>query len=70
MLTIIFVFIIQSYQKWISPLKPKVCRFHPSCSEYAKQVLIQKGFWGGAFYSFKRLGKCHPFHPGGYDPIP
>jgi len=69
LLTDVFVSLIEFYQRKISPLKPKACRFYPTCSDYAKQALAKKGFWKGTFYTFRRLAKCHPFHSGGYDPL-
>ncbi|WP_187694907.1 membrane protein insertion efficiency factor YidD [Fervidicola ferrireducens] len=57
------------YQKVISPLKPKSCRFYPSCSEYAKLSIEKYGVLVGGIKAFKRIIKCHPFHPGGYDPV-
>lgn len=62
--------IIEFYQKWISPLKPPVCRFIPTCSEYAVIALKKYGVFKGVFLTIKRLLKCHPFHKGGYDPVP
>jgi putative membrane protein insertion efficiency factor len=58
------------YQKIISPLKPKTCRFYPTCSEYSKQVLLKYGIIKGLLLSIKRISKCHPFNDGGYDPVP
>ena len=66
----VFVFLITSYQKLISPLLPPTCRFYPTCSQYAKEALIKHGFAKGTFFALKRLLKCHPFHPGGFDPVP
>ena len=65
----IFIFIIKIYQKIISPLLGPRCRFYPTCSEYAKEAILKKGILKGLFLSIKRILKCHPFHPGGYDPI-
>ena len=65
----IFIFIIKIYQKIISPLLEPRCRFYPTCSEYAKEAILKKGILKGLFLSIKRILKCHPFHPGGYDPI-
>ncbi|MBN1797825.1 MAG: membrane protein insertion efficiency factor YidD [Spirochaetales bacterium] len=65
----ILIFIINIYQKMISPLFPPACRFFPTCSQYAKESLQKHGFFKGLYYSVKRLLKCHPFHPGGYDPV-
>jgi len=65
----VFIKIIQLYQKLISPLLPPSCRFYPTCSEYAKQAFIKKPFYKAVLLSLKRLLKCHPLHPGGYDPL-
>jgi putative membrane protein insertion efficiency factor len=65
----LFVFLIHIYQKIISPLKGKSCRFYPTCSEYSVQALQKYGFIKGSWKSIKRILKCHPFHPGGHDPV-
>jgi len=64
------IFFIRLYQLCISPLLGNVCRFYPSCSEYAAQALQRKGFWRGAWLACKRIVKCHPWHPGGPDEVP
>ena len=64
----ILIKLIQIYQK-ISGLTPPVCRFVPTCSEYTKQALIKYGVLKGLWLGTKRVCKCHPFHPGGYDPL-
>ncbi|NLL42970.1 MAG: membrane protein insertion efficiency factor YidD, partial [Firmicutes bacterium] len=56
-------------QRFISPLLPRSCRFYPTCSEYAIQA-ITKHRWRGVWLAIKRIGRCHPWHPGGYDPVP
>ncbi|MGI6226988.1 MAG: membrane protein insertion efficiency factor YidD [Peptococcales bacterium] len=61
--------IIRLYQRFISPLKGRTCRFYPTCSEYAILAFKKYGFLRGFSLSVKRILKCHPFHPGGYDPI-
>jgi len=66
----IIVFIIKGYRKLVSPLFPPSCRFYPTCSEYSEQAITQYGLMKGGWMSIKRVGKCHPFHPGGYDPVP
>ncbi|MDD2388701.1 MAG: membrane protein insertion efficiency factor YidD [Desulfobacterales bacterium] len=66
----ILLFIIKIYQYLISPLFGPVCRFYPSCSEYAYQAIKTHGVMKGGVLSLKRLVKCHPFHEGGYDPVP
>lgn len=65
----IFVFLIKGYQKLISPFFPKTCRFYPTCSSYFIQALEKYGFIKGSFLGVKRILKCHPFNPGGYDPL-
>ncbi|MGC2049476.1 MAG: membrane protein insertion efficiency factor YidD [Gallionella sp.] len=62
--------LIKGYQYLISPLSPPVCRFTPSCSEYASQVLAKHGVIKGAWLSIWRLLRCNPWNPGGYDPAP
>ncbi|WP_072284175.1 membrane protein insertion efficiency factor YidD [Syntrophotalea acetylenivorans] len=57
------------YQRFISPLKAPSCRFYPSCSSYAYEAVAKYGVLRGLFKTAVRLGRCHPFHPGGYDPV-
>lgn len=64
-----FIFLINFYQKFISPLKPPTCRFYPTCSQYSKEAFEKYGVFKGGYMSFRRILKCHPFHPGGYDPL-
>lgn len=66
----IIVFIIRGYRKLVSPLFPPSCRFYPTCSEYSEQAIAKYGVMKGGWMSLRRVGKCHPFHPGGYDPVP
>lgn len=61
--------IIRFYQRAISPLLPNSCRFYPTCSEYAVQAVEKYGVLKGLYMGIKRVLKCHPFHPGGYDPV-
>ncbi|MCD1260654.1 membrane protein insertion efficiency factor YidD [Paenibacillus athensensis] len=61
---------IRFYQKFISPLKPPTCRFYPTCSHYALEAMETHGALRGSWLTAKRLVKCHPFHPGGLDPVP
>ena len=63
------VILIRLYQRFLSPLKGQTCRFYPSCSEYSIQALQKYGFIEGSWKSIKRILKCHPFHPGGHDPV-
>ncbi|KEI01705.1 membrane protein insertion efficiency factor YidD [Clostridium botulinum] len=69
MLKIILIHIIKFYRKYISPLKKPCCRFYPTCSQYALQAIEKYGALKGGVMSIKRIFKCHPFHPGGYDPV-
>ena len=61
---------IKGYQRAISPLFPSTCRFHPSCSAYALTSVERFGVLRGGWLAAKRIGRCHPFNPGGYDPVP
>ena len=61
---------IRFYQIFISPLKPPTCRFYPTCSAYAIEAIQKKGPVKGTWLAIKRIAKCHPFHSGGYDPVP
>jgi uncharacterized protein len=62
--------IIRFYQKVISPLFPPSCRFTPTCSHYSYEAIQKHGFIRGSWLAIKRIGRCHPFSPGGYDPVP
>lgn len=57
------------YKGWISPLLPSACRFHPTCSEYAMEAVRRYGAARGLLMTLRRLSRCHPFHPGGLDPV-
>jgi putative membrane protein insertion efficiency factor len=63
------VAILKCYRRLISPLLPPACRFHPSCSCYAIESVEKYGVGRGLALTLRRLAKCHPFHPGGYDPV-
>lgn len=63
------LFLIKIYQS-ISKYTPPVCRFTPTCSEYMRQAIEKYGVLKGVWLGIKRICKCHPFHPGGYDPLP
>jgi putative membrane protein insertion efficiency factor len=60
---------LRIYKRWISPLLPSACRFHPTCSEYMLQAVERHGVLRGLGLGLKRLTKCHPFHSGGFDPV-
>ena len=62
--------LVAFYRRWISPLLPPRCRFHPSCSAYALEALERHGSLHGGWLSARRVLRCHPFHPGGFDPVP
>jgi len=62
--------LIRVYQRVISPLLPPVCRYYPSCSAYGYEAIASYGICRGTWLALRRLGRCHPFHPGGYDPVP
>jgi len=61
---------IRAYQKLISPLFPPSCRFSPTCSSYAVTAIERHGVFRGGWLALKRVGRCHPWNPGGYDPVP
>ncbi|MBP7839902.1 MAG: membrane protein insertion efficiency factor YidD [Acidaminococcaceae bacterium] len=63
------ILFIRFYQLFISPLFPPTCRFYPTCSQYAIEAIQKKGVLRGVWLAIKRIAKCHPFHPGGYDPV-
>jgi putative membrane protein insertion efficiency factor len=64
------VALLDLYKRFVSPLLPPACRFTPTCSVYAKDSIARHGAWKGARLALKRLVRCHPFHPGGFDPVP
>ncbi len=65
----ILICIIKLYRKFVSPLKKPCCRFYPTCSSYALQAVEKYGAVKGSCLAFRRILKCHPFNPGGYDPL-
>src|SRR5262245_34303576 len=68
--TLILKALIAVYRALISPMLGPNCRFHPSCSVYAFEAVDRFGALKGSWLAIKRLGRCHPWHPGGYDPVP
>ncbi len=70
MITRVLLALVRAYQRFVSPLTPPSCRFSPSCSAYAVEAISRCGPWKGTRLTVARLLRCHPFHPGGYDPVP
>ena len=66
----VLIFFVRMYQVGLSPLLPASCRYYPSCSAYAVTALEKYGAVRGAWLAVRRIARCHPFHPGGYDPVP
>ncbi len=66
----LLVALVRVYQLFISPLLPPACRYYPSCSAYAIEALEKHGARRGSWLAVKRIGRCHPFRPGGFDPVP
>lgn len=66
----LFIWLIRGYRMFISPLFPPTCRFQPTCSMYAIQAIERFGAIRGTWLATKRILRCHPFCPGGYDPVP
>lgn len=60
---------LRFYKRWISPMLPSACRYHPTCSEYMLQSIEKHGVVRGVWMGVKRLARCHPFHAGGFDPV-
>jgi len=69
-LTGLSLFLIKLYQRFLSPLLGVRCRFYPSCSDYTYQAIEKYGFFKGLVLGIGRLLRCHPLHPGGFDPVP
>jgi len=69
-MTRLLLVLIRAYQRFVSPYTPPSCRFSPSCSSYAAEAIARHGPWRGAGLAVRRLLRCHPWNPGGYDPVP
>ena len=67
---VVFLGIIRLYQATLSRALPPTCRFEPSCSHYGYEAIDRYGAWRGGWLTIKRLSRCHPLNPGGYDPVP
>ena len=70
LLTAFVLLLIRAYQLIASPLLGNRCRFHPSCSDYAIEALRRHGLLKGSWLAVRRVGSCHPWHAGGFDPVP
>lgn len=66
----ILIGLIRGYKSLISPVLPPACRFYPTCSEYAMEAIDRFGIFRGGWMAITRILRCHPLHPGGYDPVP
>lgn len=62
--------LLDGYKRFVSPLLPPACRYHPTCSEYAREAVLRHGLARGAALAARRLLRCHPFRKGGFDPVP
>lgn len=65
----LLILLLTLYQRCLSPFLPPACRFAPTCSSYAVEALRKYGLWRGLWLAMRRLCRCHPFHPGGFDPV-
>lgn len=70
MVRAVLLTLIRLYQRFVSPALPPSCRFYPTCSHYAHEAIATHGAMRGGWLALGRLSRCHPLHPGGYDPVP
>lgn len=61
---------LRAYQYALRPMLGENCRFYPSCSDYAREAIVRHGSLRGTWLALRRVARCHPYHPGGYDPVP
>ena len=66
----LLLLLLRGYKRFVSPMLGQRCRFHPSCSTYTMEAIERFGVMRGGWLGVRRIGRCHPFHPGGYDPVP
>lgn len=66
----LLLLLVHIYRSCISPLFPPSCRYYPTCSAYALEAIERYGAWRGGWMALRRILRCHPFHKGGYDPVP
>ena len=66
----LLLLVVRFYRSCISPLLPPSCRYYPTCSAYAMEAIERYGAWRGGWMALRRILRCHPFHKGGYDPVP
>lgn len=69
MKTLLLAF-IRAYQYLLRPMLGSNCRFYPSCSDYAREAIERHGAFRGTWLAIRRVARCHPYHPGGFDPVP
>jgi hypothetical protein len=67
---LVLLLVLRVYRRLVSPMLPPSCRFYPSCSAYAETAVVRHGALRGSWLTARRLVRCHPFHPGGIDPVP
>ena len=69
MLRTVLALLLSGYRNFLSPMLPRACRFYPSCSAYTEEAIRRFGILKGITHGLRRISRCHPWHPGGYDPV-